>query len=74
MTKEFHEVRRSLRGLATSAAQKLKLDKFFYPCDANNKPIKFVAPGSSSQALAGMTPKVATPATPEHPHPSSPAK
>jgi hypothetical protein len=38
-TKEFHEICKSLRGLSTSLASKLKLDKFFYPCGPDNKPL-----------------------------------
>jgi hypothetical protein len=72
--KGFHKVGRSLCGMATSAAQKLKLDRFFYPCDANNKPTKVAAMGSTSQAPSGTTPTVATPTAAEPPHPSSPAK
>jgi hypothetical protein len=68
-TKEFHEVGRSLRGLATTAAQKLKLDKFFYPCDADNEPIKMV-----EKSQAKTTPVMATPLAVEPPRPSAPAK
>jgi len=66
---EFHEVGRSLRGLATIATQKLKLDKFFYPYGADNEPIKVV-----EKSQAKMTPVVVTPLAVEPPRPSAPAK
>jgi hypothetical protein len=68
---EFHEIGRSLRGLATAAAKRLKLDKFFYPCDTNNKPLTM--PTKSKNSSQQM-PASSTPATAEPPHPSSPAQ
>jgi hypothetical protein len=63
--KEFHAICKSLRGLSTSIASKLKLDKFFYPCGPDNQPLPPTAP---------KTPSVTTPVVSESSRPKSPAK
>jgi hypothetical protein len=67
--KEFHEIFRSLRGLSTSIVQKLKLDKFFYPCGPDNKPVQPV----KTIGVEKM-PAVTTLAAAEAYRPKSPAK
>jgi hypothetical protein len=68
-TKEFHELGRLLRGLAMTVAQKLKLNKFFYPCDVNNEPIQVIEKSQTKATPVVMTPLVADP-----PRPFAPAK
>jgi hypothetical protein len=57
--KEFRDISKSLRGLSTTIAGKLHLDKFFYVCDAENNPIKAAAPTNGEKAPSVTTPNVA---------------
>jgi hypothetical protein len=65
--KEFREIGKSLRGLTTSLASKLHLDKFFYACDAENNPIKAGAPTNGDKAPSVTTPSVAEMSRPKSP-------
>jgi hypothetical protein len=65
-TKEFHALCKSLRGLSTSIASKLKLDKFFYLCGPDNQ--------SLPPMTAPKTPVMTTPTVTESARPKSPAK
>jgi hypothetical protein len=57
--KEFHDISKSLRGLTTTIASKLKLDKFFHAFDAENKPINVTTPTNGEKAPSVATPNIA---------------